>query len=904
MRNSLVNLLYIIVLISVLIALCYFTSLHYHELFYSESQCHVLIAAQFNSQERTVSATLEASFVEPGRDDPAPVPELLSTSAYPSTYSPQPSNLLTPADPTGTYLHSDAILSNIIKRYNDIPDLNNIPSTPPPIVDRYLSQRGGTRLTELTHGKWFVFFRGPRTGEIELVCGQDANGNNITYKFTLPTDEELLAYVKMLDDAADTFLKSLKLSFYDNPFDRKLYIYFTGTGTVAPPDICGGAPDSNHGALGVFNDFGAMIHELGHAVFPRMEMAEWNTVFNTFYEPNHPGVFSPVMAGETFANFFGWYVHLLMYQQNASNPAFIKYTLPSKRAYTIWTGKISHWLINSHLAFDGGLYVRFSNPEINALIDAVQEARRRQDRDGTNAFPAILALITKIEEVYGSRYENGYFIYYIYRKYGVESVVAYYYNVMKHKDVLTTLAYVLGVTPLQFMTGYVLDLITQAYLEGDILESINGQQIPVKIPFSYTLPQPRRIQQPFEWKGFDVYDLRSYMSSAPIVNGQTVLNITWTVERYPDEWNVLVYNGYGRNGYFKIDGRNVQMSSSSGNHIVVSGTQGRLQISNIIDGPIFLAFVSGPGKKDGVQPVTPRFNVTIGSIAIGSSPSRLDVIDVWITAGQSNGVGENGDDGSSVSSIPLARPRPGRIIQYAMFSSFQLENFMDNLKYRAYNGDWFDAVANITNKSQGAPNLNAVGPDMAFANTLLDQNASATIGFIPTAWGGSAIQSWLPGQDSTSPADYYKIMVETVNRAMAKLSAENRVARLQGLIWVQGESDAQHAPLHGQYNNRLTAFVEGFRQDFRKYNECLPMILIVQDDSPSRKVMFPYLTEIRTIQQNFNLPNVIKVDMKNNYEYYGTADIHLTKRGASALGAIMARTYLSERTNIRSSCSP
>lgn len=139
----------------------------------------------------------------------------------------------------------------IDKRYGEIPDTDKIDPTTLPIVDRYLEKRGKP-MRSLTKGRWWVFFLG------------DQKVNNA------PSDNELLEWVRLMDIAADNFMTYMKLDFLGNGLPKhKLYVYFTSTGTNGFPAAFSGSNDGPYGVNTAIFDFGAIMHEMGHACYPR-----------------------------------------------------------------------------------------------------------------------------------------------------------------------------------------------------------------------------------------------------------------------------------------------------------------------------------------------------------------------------------------------------------------------------------------------------------------------------------------------------------------------------------------------------------------------------------------------------------------------------------------------------------
>lgn len=266
-----------------------------------------------------------------------------------------------------------------------------------------------------------------------------------------------------------------------------------------------------------------------------------------------------------------------------------------------------------------------------------------------------------------------------------------------------------------------------------------------------------------------------------------------------------------------------------------------------------------------------------------SQSSPDGIMDIWILAGQSNSVGINSDDGLNMNDF-IRSDLSTKIWQYAV-----------TIAKQPFTGDWFQAVPNITLKSFGftADKLGkSLGPDMAFAYEMLTnaQSSTRTVGFIPTAIGGSSITTWQPNGVN------YDRMINVVKVAMSRIGNKGI---LRGLIFVQGEADATSAGIRC-YEKHMRNLVNGFRQDLSEYHMCLPFILAIQHavGRGSRR-----LDEIRKIQNDFNAGNVVKVDMLGHH-LNERDTIHLSKRGVSTLGKEMALQYIARNSTLVGSCSP
>lgn len=98
------------------------------------------------------------------------------------------------------------------------------------------------------------------------------------------------------------------------------------------------------------------------------------------------------------------------------------------------------------------------------------------------------------------------------------------------------------------------------------------------------------------------------------------------------------------------------------------------------------------------------------------------------------------------------------------------------------------------------PEIAGVGMGRSVARTLLMARPSASIGLVPSAFGGTALDLWKPG------ADLYE---NAVRRARAAMKS----GTLRAILWHQGESDTNKEELARTYDERFAAMIARLRSD-------------------------------------------------------------------------------------------
>ncbi|RKY55903.1 MAG: sialate O-acetylesterase [Candidatus Neomarinimicrobiota bacterium] len=168
-----------------------------------------------------------------------------------------------------------------------------------------------------------------------------------------------------------------------------------------------------------------------------------------------------------------------------------------------------------------------------------------------------------------------------------------------------------------------------------------------------------------------------------------------------------------------------------------------------------------------------------------------------------------------------------------------------------------------------------VGPAMSFASTLLKSYPDLKIGLIPCAVGATSISQWLPG------SDLYNRAVNTVRTAGVSL---------QGVLWHQGEYDANEISRVRMYRERITLLIESIRRDLKLPQ--LPFIAGELGGFINAESGFPFSSDISAIL--YSLENVIP-----NYACVSAAglidngdNLHFNAESQRTFGRRYARKYL------------
>mmetsp|Transcript_10564 Transcript_10564/g.30092 ORF Transcript_10564/g.30092 Transcript_10564/m.30092 type:complete len:307 (+) Transcript_10564:244-1164(+) len=238
-----------------------------------------------------------------------------------------------------------------------------------------------------------------------------------------------------------------------------------------------------------------------------------------------------------------------------------------------------------------------------------------------------------------------------------------------------------------------------------------------------------------------------------------------------------------------------------------------------------------------------------------------DQLDVFILAGQSNMSGRGG----------VVQTKAG-LAWDGVLPEACLANPKKVLRFTG-TGKWEDATE-PAHQDIDSSKVCGVGPGMAFANELLAQGYEHQIGLVPCAIGGTRIDLW---------KESGKLFANTIHRTSAALASRPN-ARLRGLLWYQGESDADTMERAQSYQAKLEAVLNAFRTSL---NEPTLPILQVAIDTTREEV--PYVNEVRKCQFAAEVSDLVTVDARGFHLQDG---FHLSTHAQCKLGKEMALTFL------------
>lgn len=109
-----------------------------------------------------------------------------------------------------------------------------------------------------------------------------------------------------------------------------------------------------------------------------------------------------------------------------------------------------------------------------------------------------------------------------------------------------------------------------------------------------------------------------------------------------------------------------------------------------------------------------------------------------------------------------------------------------------------------------------VGPGRTFGKLLAGANPDCTVGLIPTAVGGTGIESWLPGG-----VDKWDTSKHPYDDAIKLAKEAQKSGKIVAILWHQGENDA--GAQTADYKEKLQTVVNNFRKDLN-LDDSVPFI--------------------------------------------------------------------------------
>lgn len=248
-------------------------------------------------------------------------------------------------------------------------------------------------------------------------------------------------------------------------------------------------------------------------------------------------------------------------------------------------------------------------------------------------------------------------------------------------------------------------------------------------------------------------------------------------------------------------------------------------------------------------------------------------IDVFLIAGQSNATGNNGTYDGSAASPQIT---PGTALQY------------------------FDGALSSANDPIGYAHIGSAWPQ--FAVTYY-QKTGHKIAFVAASSNGSTLfqqDQYAPeggggGGNWSTTGSLFAESVANANTGLAALTSAGYTPALKGVLWIQGEGDAQSMPqpiTQSQYETALQALIQRFRDNLGQ--SALPFYIFQIGTNSAYYPNDNGYGNVRSAQNNVDLPSSrIYVVSRNALGFVNTgrmADtVHYNQAGYNDIGQVAAQ---------------
>jgi len=183
------------------------------------------------------------------------------------------------------------------------------------------------------------------------------------------------------------------------------------------------------------------------------------------------------------------------------------------------------------------------------------------------------------------------------------------------------------------------------------------------------------------------------------------------------------------------------------------------------------------------------------------------------------------------------------------------------------------------------------GPEIAFTAVLAKKFPDRTIAIVKTSGGGTKLwKHWLPDQPM------YSRFLKNMENAIENLKAKGTPFEICGMLWMQGESDAEFLDWANAYEDNLKVLFEDVRLQTEKKD--LPIVMGRISIGLLRKTPwnFDFTTVVQEAQENVSNQDknvfIINTDklktLKDNTHFNTEAQIWLGKK----MGKLMLKQHL------------
>ncbi|MEX0775830.1 MAG: sialate O-acetylesterase [Phycisphaeraceae bacterium] len=258
----------------------------------------------------------------------------------------------------------------------------------------------------------------------------------------------------------------------------------------------------------------------------------------------------------------------------------------------------------------------------------------------------------------------------------------------------------------------------------------------------------------------------------------------------------------------------------------------------------------------------------VGVLMLVASSAGAMPVNVFLLGGQSNMVGQ-----APTAGLPAALQSPQD----------------DVLFYYRYQG----SVTPLTTlgPGSGGSSANGFGPEVTFGRSIADALPDERFALIKHAANGTTLYgSWDPTPEGPAQGGTYAGFQNTVSDGLAELVAAGYSYNIVGMLWTQGETDANNGQTTGEYEANLIEFIADVRS---RYGANLPFFFNRLGTSQTQ-ISLEHLANIRTAQEHVAaaVAHAYLIDIDGLTRQQMADTVHFGAAGQMILGERFAQAYI------------
>ena len=148
----------------------------------------------------------------------------------------------------------------------------------------------------------------------------------------------------------------------------------------------------------------------------------------------------------------------------------------------------------------------------------------------------------------------------------------------------------------------------------------------------------------------------------------------------------------------------------------------------------------------------------------------------------------------------------------------EYDNGYDNIYINYFVSGSYQSHAFVKCATRQGEFGNCFGPELGLAEKLNELYPNETIFIIKYAWGGTNLfEQWLSPSSSAAPGILYNQFVIFVEQSIQYLVSKGYQVEIEGMCWMQGESDSFSVENAVNYKVHLSNFIKDIRNQFNPY---------------------------------------------------------------------------------------